>query len=97
LTFVASEPPSVVAKDVDAMLERICLRAMATEAAARYPRALEMAEEIQRWLDEHPLVVQPHTRRGRMAAAFRGNAGLIVVGLVMVILLLIGVMVMRGW
>lgn len=61
-TFVASPPPSRVTKDVNPQLEAICLRAMATDPSARYPRALELAQEIQRWLDEHPLSLKPRTR-----------------------------------
>ncbi len=55
LTFVQSPPPSKVNPAVDPDLEAICLRGMAAEPAARYPRALELAEAIQRWLDLHPL------------------------------------------
>ncbi|HVX85360.1 MAG TPA: serine/threonine-protein kinase [Phycisphaerae bacterium] len=55
LTFVESPAPSRVNPAVDPALEAICRRAMATDPGARYPRALEMAQEIQRWLDEHPL------------------------------------------
>lgn len=54
-TFMPSPPPSQTTKDVDPILERHCMRAMATDPAARFPRALELAQEIQRWLDEHPL------------------------------------------
>jgi serine/threonine protein kinase len=54
-TFVPSQPPSTVNKAVDPILERICVRAMQADPAARFPRALELAQEIQRWLDEHPL------------------------------------------
>jgi len=53
--FVESPPPSTIDKNVDPILERFCLRAMATDPGARFPRALELAQEIQRWLDEHPL------------------------------------------
>ena len=95
LTFVVSEPPSKVGKDVDGILERICLRAMATDPAARYPRALEMAQEIQRWLDEHPLTVAPRTGMGKLRLMMKENVGLIVVGLLLVILLLVGVVMFR--
>jgi serine/threonine protein kinase len=64
--FVPSPPPSHLAKGVPPALEAICQRAMATEPAERYPRALELAEDIQRWLDEHPLSLKPRSRVTRL-------------------------------
>ena len=96
-TFVASPPPSSVAKDVDPLLERICQHAMQTDPVARYPRALEMAQDIQRWLDEHPLVVRPHTPWGKLRMALRGHMGWIVAGLLVILLLqMVVIALMRG-
>ncbi|HVS71638.1 MAG TPA: serine/threonine-protein kinase [Phycisphaerae bacterium] len=67
LTFVESPPPSKLNPAVDPGLEAICRRAMATDPAGRYPRALEMAQEIQRWLDEHPLSVRTPSWFSRIA------------------------------
>jgi serine/threonine protein kinase len=71
LTFVESPAPSKVHPGVDPVLEAICLRGMATDPAGRYPRALEMAQEIQRWLDEHPLTSGQAGRGGVMGWVMR--------------------------
>ena len=71
LTFVPSPPPSTIYGDVNPVLEQICMHAMATEPGARYARALEMAQDIQRWLDERPLVARARTARGRALATMR--------------------------
>jgi eukaryotic-like serine/threonine-protein kinase len=92
-TFAPSPPPSKIAKDVDPILERICLRAMATDPAARYPRVLEMVEEIQRWLDEHPLTFKAATFNDKVVNVLKpvlipllAGLVLLIVGLVMVML-----------
>lgn len=95
LTFVESPPPSKVNKDVEPGLEQICRRAMATDPAARYPRALELAQDIQRWLDEHPLIMRPRTALGRFKAVVAAHSGLIIVGLVLVIVLLVVLMLLH--
>jgi serine/threonine protein kinase len=45
-------PPRAVRGDVDPALEAICLKAMALEPADRYARALDLGDEVVRWLDE---------------------------------------------
>jgi serine/threonine protein kinase len=95
-TFVQSPPPSKLTREVDPILERICLRAMETDPQARYPRALEMAQEIQRWLDEHPLVMRPRTTAGKWVAFMRAWVVPLVIGLVMVILALAAALIFRG-
>jgi eukaryotic-like serine/threonine-protein kinase len=95
-TFVQSPPPSKLAKEADPILERICLRAMETDPQARYPRALEMAQEIQRWLDEHPLVMRPRTTAGKSLAFMRAWVVPLVAGLLVVIAVLTILLLMRG-
>lgn len=88
-TFVPSPPPSSIHKDIDPQIEAICVRAMATDPASRYPRALEMAQDIQRWLDEHPLTTPPRTTAGKLTAILRQYATWITLGLLAVILVLV--------
>ncbi len=87
-TFVPSPPPSTVNPDVDPQIEAICTRAMSTEPVARYQRALELAQDIQRWLDEHPLINRPRTATGKLTAILRARAPWIVAGLLTIILAL---------
>ena len=70
-TFAPSPPPSKVAKDVDPILELHCMRAMATDPTARFPQALELAQLIQRWLDEHPLTYKAATLTDKVVAVLR--------------------------
>jgi serine/threonine protein kinase len=94
LNFVASPPPSSVKKDVHPVLERICLRAMATDPAARYPRAQELGQDVQRWLDEHPLVMRPPTAATKFLAILRANVIpmlIVIVGLMAIIVALMAV------
>ncbi len=43
-------PPSQIVPEVPAELERICLRCLEKKPANRYPTALELAEDLQRFL-----------------------------------------------
>jgi serine/threonine protein kinase len=92
LNFVASPPPSTIKKDIHPLLEQICLRAMATDPAARYPRALELAQDIQRWLDEHPLVLRQPTATTKILSLLRANVIpllIIILGLIAIIIALL--------
>jgi serine/threonine protein kinase len=94
-TFVPSPPPSKVAKDVDPILERICVHAMATDPQARFPRALELAQEIQRWLDEHPLTFKAPTLKEKVSDTLRPVLIPVLLGLVGIIAVLATLLVMR--
>jgi serine/threonine protein kinase len=50
--IVSSEPPKARTLNPDAPpeLEAVCVRAMATKRYARYASALELADDIQRWM-----------------------------------------------
>jgi serine/threonine protein kinase len=92
LRFVESPPPSKVSKDVDPLLERMCLRAMARDPLARYPRAQELSQDITRWLDEHPLMLK---RESGVAMVLRKYSAWIVAGLVVVIVGMVVALIMR--
>lgn len=64
------EPPSRVsaaAVDVDPMIEKICLRALAKEPEGRHPSAEDFADDLTRWLDD-PVRRTVHPRRWRPPA-----------------------------
>jgi eukaryotic-like serine/threonine-protein kinase len=48
-------PPSTVRPALPPALEAICLRAMALDPSNRYETALELAEDIERWLSDEPV------------------------------------------
>jgi hypothetical protein len=80
---------------VPEVLDHLCIRAMATDPAARYQRALELAQDIQRWLDENPLRVPPRTAMGRLNRWLRNHAPWIVAALVGIILTLTAALVAK--
>ncbi len=90
LTFVPSPPPSTINSEVNPVLEQICMHAMATEPGARYPRALEMAQDIQRWLDERPLVVRARTAQGRVVATMRNHMKWVLLAMAAMLVVIIG-------
>ncbi len=55
----APEPPSLFNPKVPRALEIICLKCMEKEPGRRYPSALALAEDIERWLDGSPILAQP--------------------------------------
>ena len=56
-------PPSQVCADVPPLLEAICLRAISKQPADRYPLAIELAQQVQRWLAE--LAEREHAEQQR--------------------------------
>ena len=94
-TFAPSPPPSRVTKDVDPILDRICVHAMATDPQARFPRALELAQEIQRWLDEHPLTFKAPSLKDKVSDTLRPVLIPLLVGLIGIIAALGTLLVMH--
>ncbi|WP_165227465.1 serine/threonine-protein kinase [Aquisphaera insulae] len=78
--------PSRIEPTLDAALEAICLRAMATKPDDRYATARALAEDIERWLADEPVAAypEPWTRtatrwltRHRTAVTAMAAAGLV--------------------
>jgi serine/threonine-protein kinase len=63
--------PRQVAPDVSPALEAVCLKAMAKEAAARYPGAADVARDVQRWLADEPMTAYREPRAARLARWLR--------------------------
>lgn len=51
--------PRAVDKRIPRELEIICQKAMEKDSAARYQSAAAMADDLQRWLDGHPILAKP--------------------------------------
>ncbi len=62
--------PSALRSDVPASLEAICNKAMALQPSSRYPTALALAEDVERYLADEPVsaMVEPVTSK---VCAFR--------------------------
>ncbi len=57
-------------------LEAICLRALAKKPEDRYPRAQELAQEVQRWLADEPVRAHREPWTGRLRRWVRRHRGL---------------------
>lgn len=80
--------PRRVRGDLPRDLETIVLRALEKIPSARYPTALALAEDLDRWLDDRPVLARPITPIGRALRWVRRNrlkSALIVAGLLAVL------------
>ena len=60
-------PPRQLSEKIPRDLETICLKAMAKSPAHRYTTALEMAEDLRRWLAGEPIKARPQTAWERLS------------------------------
>jgi serine/threonine protein kinase/predicted Zn-dependent protease len=59
-------PPRQANKQVPVALEAVCLKAMSLQPAQRYPRADELADDIERWLADEPVTARTESWRERL-------------------------------
>jgi WD40 repeat protein/tRNA A-37 threonylcarbamoyl transferase component Bud32 len=72
--------PSLVGGSVNRDLETICLKCLEKVPARRYPSALALAEDIQRWERHEPIAARPATtwqRAGKWVRRHPASAGLL--------------------
>lgn len=65
--------PSAVAEGVPPALEAVCLRALAPAPADRYPTALDLAADVERWLADEPVAAYPEPWSARAQRWVRRN------------------------
>ncbi|MBX9624100.1 MAG: protein kinase, partial [Gemmataceae bacterium] len=81
-------PPRDLRPDLHRDLEAICLRAMAKSPGKRYRTAIDLADDLRRFLDGRPTLARPLTRVGRAARWLRRNDGAVAVGVLAAVALM---------
>jgi serine/threonine-protein kinase len=76
---------------LDAALEAVCLKAMATEPADRYESAKALAEDVERWLADEPVQACPPSVGYRLRKFARRNRRALTAALAFVLLLVTAV------
>jgi serine/threonine protein kinase len=86
------EPPSpgLVQRSVPRELETVVLKAIAKEPSERYPTAQAFADDLQRFLDNRPVLARRPTLLERLWKLARRHPSLVAGGIVVLALLLVG-------
>ena len=86
------QPPREVDPELPRALEAICLKALAPEAADRYPGVSELASDVERFLEGEPVTAHPEglaERALRLASRYRTPILLVLAYVVMRVVLLL--------
>ncbi len=72
---ISSEPakPSSLAEGIDSRIEAICLKAMSKHPKDRYLNCHELAEDLQRYLNDEDIRAKPLSRWNRMVRLVQRN------------------------
>lgn len=72
---ISSEPvkPTSLAEGIDSRIEAICLKAMSKHPKDRYPSCHELAEDLQRYLNDEDIKAKPLSRWNRMLRLVQRN------------------------
>jgi serine/threonine-protein kinase len=83
-------PPRSVDPTIAPALEAICLRAMARRPEARYASARELADEIERWLADAPVLAWPEPATVRLRRWARRHRPLVAAAAVLMVMTTLG-------
>jgi WD40 repeat protein/serine/threonine protein kinase len=86
-------PPRRVKPHVPAALEAVCLKALARWPTARYPSALALAADVERWLADEPVSAWPEPWTVRAGRWGRRHRALVMAALAAVAVTLVGLTV----
>jgi eukaryotic-like serine/threonine-protein kinase len=76
-TTTTGPPPAGVERSLDRDLDAITLRALRKEPDQRYPSAAALADDVERYLDGHPVAARPGTALYRARKLVRRRAALV--------------------
>jgi WD40 repeat protein len=93
LQVIEHEPrrPRSVDPRVDRDLETVCLKCLEKEPARRYGSAEALADDLQRWLDGHPILARPAGSAERVVKWAKRRPGVAALVTGLVITALVGV------
>jgi serine/threonine protein kinase/WD40 repeat protein len=89
---VEPEPPRALNLSVDRDLETICMRCIEKDPTHRYGSAEAMADELDRWLRQEPILARPSTFRERAVKWARRRPAIAALSGALVILGVAGVL-----
>ena len=84
-------PPRVLYSFADRDLETICLKCLTKEPAGRYGTALELAEDLERWLRLEPIRARPSRVPERVAKWMRRNPKVATLLLLLHVVFVVGI------
>ena len=73
-------PPRAVDRSIPAPLESICLKAMAKDPSARYDSVRALAQDLEHWLADEPVLAHPERRVERVGRWIRQHRNWAVAG-----------------
>lgn len=82
-------PPRHLRPDLPRDLEAICLKAMARTTTERYRTAIDLADDLRRFLDGRPTVARPLAWSGRAVRWLRRNDQIVAIAVLAVIALFV--------
>ena len=83
-------PPRSVDPTISPALEAICLRAMARRPESRYASARELAEDVERWLADAPVLAWPEPASVRLRRWARRHRPLVAAAAVLMVMTTLG-------
>lgn len=89
----APQRPSRVRAGVPRSLEAVCLKTLAYQPGDRYATALELAADVERWLNDEPVSVLAEPLAARLGRWARRHRGAVMTGVALLVTALIAVVV----
>jgi serine/threonine protein kinase/tetratricopeptide (TPR) repeat protein len=86
----AIAPPRTVIPGVPRPLDAACGKAMALDPAARYPSAMDLAADVERWLADAPVSADRETKRERVRRWGRRHRPVVAAGIALLVAAVVG-------